>query len=533
MKLVGAHEDIRVLNNLHQALLSRHSKDFVVFLNKQGVSIEEANALVFLLKSIAFEVNQNELSLLSGTLTHERRYGSCWSNIEKMGVQAVSLRCDSKLVENITDVTSKSERIEKSNKSDKSNIEDFFKQLNLAKPPKNNIKVFSEEKNDKKEKKESVYDFLEKVCKGEYTDEKKARDAHKDAMNTKNGTSMFGFWTRPEKVEQVKKERIYLPQEEEKVVEEKITLTPVYTTFKEISKDKAGTENLRCINVKKKLDVMTESEIKMVVTPILKKIAKEIPYERQPVVFLLLKMIGETGWYTIKDFNEELQRRLKEETNETEKKKIEAVAGNPKAIQSQMFYLKESGLIESIDSAVSGGKGIPSKVYMLSNHGNILYTYLYKEDPVRSIYVTMAKSEKSIELQTNIKKAVDVLELNGFDCFLKDHIVLPDGRYSVCDILAQKNGNQFRIEVDDGMDSVKNYFEKFEKILIADNWLIFITPNKKVKKRLKEIFKEFVKQRIVDGLIGLKKANKKYIFLSIPELQSLPNKFYDKLVGKE
>lgn len=89
------------------------------------------------------------------------------------------------------------------------------------------------------------------------------------------------------------------------------------------------------------------------------------------------------------------------------------------------------------------------------------------------------------------------------------------------------------INVDNGKDSEENYFQKFEKVLLADNWLIFITPNKKVKKRLKEIFKEFVKQRIVDGLIGLKKANKKHIILSIPELQSLPNKFYDKFVGKE
>ena len=39
MKLVGAHEDIRVLNNLHQALLSKHSKDCFVFLNKQVFSI--------------------------------------------------------------------------------------------------------------------------------------------------------------------------------------------------------------------------------------------------------------------------------------------------------------------------------------------------------------------------------------------------------------------------------------------------------------------------------------------------------------
>ena len=407
MKLVGAHEDIRVLNNLHQALLSKHSKDFVIFLNKQGVSIEEANALVFLLKSIAFEVNQNELSLLSGTLAPERKYGSYWSSIEKMGVQAVSLRCDSKLAENITDVMSKSERIEK---SDKSNIEDFFKQLNLAKPPKNDIKVFSEEKNDKKEEKESVYDFLEKVCKGEYTEEKELRDANKRAMSTQNGKSMFSVFKNQSAQP---KEYVDSKQEKDQGQANKIHLTYVPPVFKEISKDKAVTEDLRYIKIKEKVDKLNE------------------------------------------------------------------------------------------------------------------------EDPVKSIYMTTSHSENSLEKESNIKKVIDILELNGFDCLPQNYINSSDGSCSTCDILAQKNRYKFRINVDNGKDSEENYFQKFEKVLLADNWLIFITPNKKVKKRLKEIFKEFVKQRVVDGLIGLKKANKKYIILSIPELQSLPNKFYDKFVGKD
>ena len=407
MKLVGAHEDIRVLNNLHQALLSKHSKDFVVFLNKQGVSIEEANILVFLLKSIAFEVNPNELSLLSGTLAHERKYGSYWSNIEKMGVQAVSLRCDSKLVENITDVTSKSERIEK---SDKSNIEDLFKQLSLAKPPKNDIKIFSEEKDDKKEEKESVYDFSEKVCKDEYTEEKELRDAHKIAMSTQNGKSVFSMFKNQSAPP---KEDVFSKQEEDQGETNKITLTYVPPVFKEISKDKAVTEDLRYIKIKEKVDKLNE------------------------------------------------------------------------------------------------------------------------DDPVKSIYMTTSHSENSLEKESNIKKVIDILELNGFDCLPQNYINSSDGSCSTCDILAQKNRYKFRINVDNGKDSEENYFQKFEKVLLTDNWLIFITPNKKVKKRLKEIFKEFVKQRVVDGLIGLKKANKKYIILSIPELQSLPNKFYDKFVGKD
>ena len=519
MKLVGAPYDIKVLSNLHQILLSKHAKTFISFLNEQGLSIKDSNVLIFLLKSISFEVNQNELSMLNGMLESERNNSCEWAHLENMGIKNILTRCATKLAESETNTPSKPERIEK---SDKSNIEDFFKQLNLAKPPKNDIKVFSEEKNDKKEEKESVYDFLEKVCKGEYTDEKKARDAHKDAMRTQNGESAFGgVFFKSQSAPP--KEAVFSKQEEDQWQANKIHLTYVSPVFKEISKD----------NVKEKLDVMTESEIEKVIDPILEKVRKEIPYERQPIAFLLLKMIGETGWYTIKDLNEELQKRLKEETDETEKKKLESVAGNPKAIQTQMFYLKESGLIDSIDSAVSGGKGRPSKAYILSNNGNVFYTYLYKEDPVKSIYMTTSHSKNSLEKESNIKKVIDILELNGFDCFQQNYINSSDGNCSTCDVLTQKNRYKFRINVDDGKDSEENYFQKFEKGLLADNWLIFITPNKKVKKHLKEIFKEFVKQRIVDGLIGLKKANKKYIILSIPELQSLPNKFYDKFVGKE
>ena len=411
MKLVGAPHDIKVLNNLHQILLSKHAKTFISFLSEQGLSIKDSNVLVFLLKSISFEVNQNELSMLNGMLEPERHNSCEWVHLENIGIKNILTRCATKLAESETNTPSKPERIEKSDKSDKSNIEDFFKQLNLAKPPKNNIKVFSEEKNDKKEEKESVYDFLEKVCKGEYTDEKKARDAHKDAMSTKNGNSVFKNMFSSQSARS--KEYVGSKQEENQGQTKKIPLTYVSPSFKEISKDKAVTENLRYIKIKENVDKLNE------------------------------------------------------------------------------------------------------------------------EDPVKSIYMTTSHSENSLEKESNIKKVIDILELNGFDCLPQNYINSSDGSCSTCDVLAQKNRYKFRINVDNGKDSEENYFQKFEKVLLTDNWIIFITPNKKVKKRLKEIFKEFVKQRVVDGLIGLKKANKKYIILSIPELQSLPNKFYDKFVGKE
>lgn len=359
-------------------------------------------------------------------------------------------------------------------------------------------------------------------------DDKEKRDAHKRAMSTQNGNSMFSnVFTNSQSAPP--KEAVFSKQEEDQGQANKIHLTYVPPVFKEISKDKAVTEGLRYVKIKEKLDELNKNEIDELVVPILEKIKKEIPYERQPVIFLLLKMIGETGWYTIKDFNEELQRRLKEETGETEKKNLEAVAGKSNIIQNQMFLLNNLGLIESINSSVSGGKGRPSKVYMLSNHGNILYTYLYKEDPVRSIYVTMAKNQKSVEHATNIKKVLDILEANGYVCTQEDRIDLPDGRSSICDILTQKNGYQFRLEIEDGNYNKQKYFEKYEKILLVDNWLIFITPTAKEKEKLKKYFVDFLEERIYNGMDEFKQAGKKHIFLSIAELQENPDVFYDNM----
>ena len=344
MKLVGAPHDIRVLNNLHQILLSKHAKTFISFLSEQGLSIKDSNVLVFLLKSISFEVNQNELSMLNGMLESERHNSCEWVHLENIGIKNILTRCATKLAESETNTPSKPERIEKSDKSNKNNIEDFFKQLNLAKPPKNDIKVFSEEKNDKKEGKESVYDFLEKVCKSEYTDEKKARDAHKDAMRTQNGNSVFPNVFKSQGAQT--KECVGSKQEENQGQTNKIHLTYVPPVFNKMSKDKAVAEDLRYIKIKEKVDKLNE------------------------------------------------------------------------------------------------------------------------EDPVKSIYMTTSHSENSLEKESNIKKVIDILELNGFDCLPQNYINSSDGSCSTCDILAQKNGNKFRIEVDDGMDSVKNYFEKFEKFLL-------------------------------------------------------------------
>lgn len=357
-------------------------------------------------------------------------------------------------------------------------------------------------------------------------DDKATREAHKDAMSTKNGTTMFSSVFERNRQEK----NSSISQKNELSSIEKITLTPVYTEFKEISKNKAVTENIRYIKIKETIDGMSEKEINKVFRPIIEKFSKEVAFDRQPVALLLLKLIGETGWYTIKDFNDELQKRFSEETNENERRKLSLVAGKAQIIKHYLTLLCNANLVERLDVPISGGKGRPSNPYVLTASGNLFYVIKYNDDPVKSLYVTMAKDQKSVEHAANIKKVLDILESNGYICTQEDRIDLPDGRSSICDILTQKNGHQFRVEVEDGNYNKQKYYEKYEKILFVDNWLIFIAPNAKVKEKLKEYFVDFINERIYNGMDGFKQAGKKNIFLSVAELQENPDIFYNEML---
>ena len=142
----------------------------------------------------------------------------------------------------------------------------------------------------------------------------------------------------------------------------------------------------------------------------------------------------------------------------------------------------------------------------------------------------MAKEQKSSEHATNIKKVLDILEKNQYVCTQEDKIDLPDGRSSICDILAQKKGQQFRIEVEDGNYPRESYFEKYEKILRVGNWLIFISPNVETRDKIKMYFLDFLNERIYNGRDGFVQAGKKYIFLSIADLQNNPDIIYTSMM---
>lgn len=66
MKLVGSEQDILFLQDVHQLLLSKHKDDIEKLLFISGWKETQIKVFLYLLKSICFEINEKELSLLYG-----------------------------------------------------------------------------------------------------------------------------------------------------------------------------------------------------------------------------------------------------------------------------------------------------------------------------------------------------------------------------------------------------------------------------------------------------------------------------------
>ena len=358
-------------------------------------------------------------------------------------------------------------------------------------------------------------------------DNKEDREAHKKSFSTKDGSSVFGdvvFNKKNANKQSVVENKVMSVTEEE----EKIHLERVYPTFKEISKERAIHENMKYVRVQEKISVMTKAEVDKKFDPIQIKLSKMLD-ERRAFALALVKIVGSTGLYTIKDIEEEISKRLSNTSFNADHQTLEKLS-SANMVRQNIEFLCEIGFMEKLETPIAGGRGRPSYPYVLSESGQWAYAGIEKDDPVKSLYLTMAKDQKSAEHATNIKKVLDILEKNNYVCTQEDRIDIPDGRSSICDILAQKNGQQFRIEVEDGNYPKDKYFEKYEKILRVDNWLIFISPNVDTRDKIRQYFFDFIQKKIYNGMDGFTAAGKKYIFLSITELQDNPDIFYNKMV---
>ena len=356
-------------------------------------------------------------------------------------------------------------------------------------------------------------------------DNKEDREAHKNKFTTQDGTSAFNLFKKnPDKQTVIESKANPVLEK----TEGKIILERVYPTFKEISKERAIHENIKYVSVLEKTRVMTEKEVEEKVS-LVKNKANKMPVERMNLTMAIVRIVGSTGLYTIKDIEEEVSKRKINNSFENERSFLEKLSG-VNMVRQNIEFLCDMNFMEKLETPVAGGRGRPSYPYVLTEDGQWAYVTMTNDDPVKSLYLTMAKDQKSAEHATNIKKVLDILEKNNYVCTQEDRIDIPDGRSSICDILAQKNGQQFRVEVEDGNYPKDKYFEKYEKILLVDNWLIFISPNVDTRDKIRQYFFDFIQKKIYNGMDGFTAAGKKYIFLSITELQDNPDIFYNKMV---
>ena len=75
MKLVGSEQDILFLQDVHQLLLSNHKDDIEKLLSISGWRETQIKVFLYLLKSICFEINEKELSLLFGVYDRAQSFG--------------------------------------------------------------------------------------------------------------------------------------------------------------------------------------------------------------------------------------------------------------------------------------------------------------------------------------------------------------------------------------------------------------------------------------------------------------------------
>ena len=83
MKLVGSEQDILFLQDVHQLLLSKHKDDIEKLLSIWGWKETQIKVFIYLLKSICFEINEKELSLLFGV--YDKKSGESLSFIGGTG----------------------------------------------------------------------------------------------------------------------------------------------------------------------------------------------------------------------------------------------------------------------------------------------------------------------------------------------------------------------------------------------------------------------------------------------------------------
>lgn len=201
------------------------------------------------------------------------------------------------------------------------------------------------------------------------------------------------------------------------------------------------------------------------------------------------------------------------------------------AIYNNIMILEKNGLLKKTDNTLKIGSGRPSDGFLLTEKGNEIFKRVYFEkynkdmESVQSLYYTFISDSKSVEHGEFIRKVEDKLKLENYITITDENkmkINFNNGRSTICDIIAQKNNNIFRIEVECGNYSKEKMKEKIEKILDGSSQILFVCKNMDVKNYILDMAKLVLVNKFGD--INIKDFKEKGGMFSIVSFEEFLNK---------
>lgn len=273
-------------------------------------------------------------------------------------------------------------------------------------------------------------------------------------------------------------------------------------------------------NIRKKLMEMQSDIRKKVISDATKNFI-ELDETKRKRFARILFTFGATGEFTVSDIYNDAQRdatyyHLNRGTKTNEKRILRGLDVQGTSIYKMLQGLNELGYIESGEK-IKMGTGSPVTPYFLSTNGNYLFALLFETDPVISKLELVSKLQKSTSHGVHIQQVFGILTANGYSCKEEDSKITDDGKETICDILASKNGFEYRIEYEEGNYSEKGYDNKFRNILNVTDFLIFITYNTEAKGKLLRYFNSFKNDN--PSLM----RGKHWLFTTLSEFKADPN----------
>lgn len=253
---------------------------------------------------------------------------------------------------------------------------------------------------------------------------------------------------------------------------------------------------------------------------------KEKPYKKINYVAVLDKMNRENKLDPLRQKMIAAQKQIKPEDYGFFKEICETGNYSMKQMSSPMQYLTkkrlvEAGFLQDLERISIGGVNfIP---FAITDLGGYYYAMKEKKNPLESQYLAYAKDQKSGEHALGIQMLIEILEEYQYECKQEDKMITVDGRESICDVLAKKNGQFFRIEYEVGNYNMEDYMDKFRRVWGVTDYLIVVTANMTAKNTIEEAINELVASDY-HGVMSMRKEGKGYLLLTLTELKKDPNK---------